>query len=120
MPKNRIAKNGRDKPKLVISESKKVWFTRSSTGAEALVLTATLAGVAVAKAAMEVGVSVETENLFTGETKNTASAFLTYVALDKSGKPTEIAPLILETEDDKLRNREAQARRENRLKQAGK
>ena len=70
----------------------------------------------VGRTSMEVGVHVETENLFTGEIRHTASAFLTYVSLDKDGKPVEVAPIIMETEEEKQRNREAQARREERLR----
>lgn len=69
----------------------------------------------VGKSSMEIGVRVETENLFTGEVRRTASAYLTYVALDKAGRPTTVPPLILETEEEKRRNREAIARRECRL-----
>lgn len=70
----------------------------------------------VGRTSMEVGVLVEAENAITGEIRHTASAFLTYVALDKSGKPTEVPPLILETDEEKRRNEEAQARREARLR----
>jgi len=70
----------------------------------------------VGRTSMEVGVRVESENPITGEIRNTASAFLTYVALDESGKPTEVPPLILETDDQKRRNKDAQARREARLR----
>jgi uncharacterized protein (TIGR00369 family) len=71
----------------------------------------------VGKRSMEIGVRVETENLYTGETRHTASAYLTYVALDKSGRPVELPPLILETEDQKRRNQEARSRREVRLRE---
>lgn len=71
----------------------------------------------VGRTSMEIGVRVETENLFTGEVRHTASAYLTYVALDKAGRPMVLPPLILETEEEKRRNREAQARREARLHQ---
>jgi len=66
---------------------------------------------------MEVGVRVEAENVFTGEVRHTASAYLTFVALDKDGKPRPVPPLILETEDDKRRNREAQARKQARVRE---
>jgi uncharacterized protein (TIGR00369 family) len=71
----------------------------------------------VGKTSMEVGVRVETENLLTGEVRHTASAYLTYVSLDKAGRPITLPPLILETEDEKRRNRDAQARREVRLRE---
>ena len=69
----------------------------------------------VGKTSMEVGVRAESENLITGEVRHTASAYLTYVALDKDRKPMVVPPLILETDDEVRRNHEAQARRENRL-----
>jgi len=69
----------------------------------------------VGRTSMEVGVRVESENLITGERRHTASAYLTFVALDKNGRPTPLPPLILETDDEKRRNREAKSRRETRL-----
>jgi acyl-CoA hydrolase len=69
----------------------------------------------VGKTSMEIGVRVEAENLMTGEVRHAASAYLTYVALDEKGRPREILPLILETDEDNRRNREAKARREVRL-----
>jgi len=69
----------------------------------------------VGKTSMEIGVRVETENLISGEVRHTASAYLTYVALDKAGRPMLFPPLILESDEEKRRNREAQARREARL-----
>jgi len=70
----------------------------------------------VGRTSMEVGARVEAENPLTGESRHTASAFLTYVALDDKGRPAEVPPLILETEEEKRRNKEAQARREIRLR----
>jgi len=71
----------------------------------------------VGRTSMEIGVHVESENLITGDIRHTASAYLTFVALDKDGRPLEVPPLILETEDEIRRNREAQARREIRLRE---
>jgi len=65
----------------------------------------------VKKTSLEVGVRVESEDLYTGEVRHTASAYLTFVSLDERHKPREVPPLILETEDEKRRNREAQERR---------
>ncbi len=69
----------------------------------------------VGRTSMEIGVRVEAENLITGEVRRTASAYLTYVSLDKNGRPREVPPLILETEEEIRRNREARTRREMRL-----
>ena len=71
----------------------------------------------VGRTSMEVGVLVKSENLRTGEVQNTATAYLTLVALDENGKPAAIPPLILETDEDVRRNREAQKRREVRLRE---
>jgi acyl-CoA hydrolase len=67
------------------------------------------------RTSMEIGVRVEAENLMTGEVRHAASAYLTYVAIDRSGHPRQIAPLIVESGDEVRRNREAKARREQRL-----
>jgi acyl-CoA hydrolase len=58
---------------------------------------------------------VEAENLLSGKVRHAASAYLTYVALDEQGKPKEVPPLILESDDERRRNREASARRKIRL-----
>ena len=71
----------------------------------------------VGRTSMEIGVRVETERLRTGVKQHTASAYLTYVALDDSGKPAVLPPLILETEEEKRRNREALARKQERIRQ---
>lgn len=69
------------------------------------------------RSSMEVGVRVESENLLTGKVRHTVSAYMTFVALDEQGRPTAIPPLILETPEEERRNREAQARREARLRE---
>ncbi len=71
----------------------------------------------VGRSSMEVGVRVEAENILTGEVRHTASAYLTFVALDKEGKPVGVPPLILETEDDRRRNCEAIERKRVRMEQ---
>jgi uncharacterized protein (TIGR00369 family) len=74
----------------------------------------------VGRTSMEVGVRVESENLMTGERRHTSTAYLTYVALDGSGQPLALPPVILETEEEKRRNREAKVRRETRLAEKAK
>lgn len=69
----------------------------------------------VGRTSMEVGVRVEAEDLRTGQVRHTASAYLTFVALDGDGRPMEIQPLVCESEDEMRRNKEAAARREMRL-----
>jgi acyl-CoA hydrolase len=69
----------------------------------------------VFRTSMEVGVKVFSENVLTGERKHTSTAYVTFVAIDQNGQPHPIPPLILETEDDRRRFREAGERRRHRL-----
>lgn len=74
----------------------------------------------VGRTSMEVGVRVEAENYMTGEVRHTSSAYLTFVALDKNGRPRELPPLILETDEERRRNQEAMMRKKTRLEQKSK
>ncbi len=69
----------------------------------------------VGRTSMEIGVRVESENLIHGTCHHIASGYLTFVALDEAGKPKEVPPLILETEDETRRNGEALDRKKFRL-----
>lgn len=71
----------------------------------------------VGRSSMEVGVRVEAENLLSGELTHTASAFLTFVALDETGTPCEVPRLILETDEERRRNEQSQMRRKNRQRE---
>lgn len=62
------------------------------------------------KTSMEVGVRVEAEELTTGEVRHTASAYLTFVALDADGRPTPVPELIAETDEDRRRFEDANIR----------
>ncbi|MCF6245737.1 MAG: acyl-CoA thioesterase [Desulfobacula sp.] len=64
---------------------------------------------------MEIGAHVETEDLLTGTITHLASAYLTFVALDKNHKPIPVPPLKLVTNADHRRHREAVARKALRL-----
>ena len=70
------------------------------------------------RTSMEVGVRVDKENPFTGEMKHTATAYLTFVALDSDGKAKQVPPIKAETTEEKRRQTEAQKRREARMKLA--
>jgi acyl-CoA hydrolase len=67
------------------------------------------------RTSMEVGVLVEAENAVTGEVRRTSTAYLTMVAVDETGKPMPVPPLVAETPTEKRREREAETRRRNRL-----
>jgi acyl-CoA hydrolase len=67
------------------------------------------------RTSMEVGVRVEAEQPRDGVTRHTNTAYLTMVALDEDGHPTEVPPLLAESAEEQRREREAQTRRRNRL-----
>jgi acyl-CoA hydrolase len=67
------------------------------------------------RTSMEVGVRVESENIRTGEVAHSSAAYLTMVALDDEGRPTEVPGIAPETPEEERREREAQLRRDNRL-----
>ena len=69
----------------------------------------------VFRTSMEVGVRVEVENLVSGEIRHTSSAYLTFVAIDKTGNRITVPQVIPETEDEKRRYEEAGERRKYRL-----
>ncbi|SPD75070.1 Uncharacterized acyl-CoA thioester hydrolase CT_535 [uncultured Desulfobacterium sp.] len=71
----------------------------------------------VGKTSMEVGVRIESEDPYSGVVRHTASAYLTIVALDEKGRPKEVPPLILETEDEIRRHNAAMARRKMRVEE---
>jgi acyl-CoA hydrolase len=70
---------------------------------------------AVWRTSMEMGVRVEAENARTGEKHHTSTAYLTMVAVDAEGRPSPVPPLLVETKDERRRQKEAELRRENRL-----
>jgi acyl-CoA hydrolase len=63
---------------------------------------------------LEVGVRVEAEPWKGGERRHTTSAYLVFVALDDEGRPAAVPPLLVETEDERRRQRQAQIRRQVR------
>ncbi len=68
------------------------------------------------RTSMEIRVDVESEDLGTGRRRKTSTAYMTFVAIDKKGRPKPVPPLILETEEERREARAAQARRAERLK----
>jgi acyl-CoA hydrolase len=69
----------------------------------------------VFRTSMEVGVKVWVENLQTGEIRHTSSAYLTFVAVDQTGRRVPVAPVYPETEEEKRRFEDAAERRAYRL-----
>jgi len=67
------------------------------------------------RTSMETGVRVEVENMATGARVHTATAYLTFVAVDDAGKPAPVPVLSPETQVEKRRFAEAAERRRQRL-----
>lgn len=67
---------------------------------------------------MEVGVKVDAQGYDGSNRRHILSAYLTFVALDSSGKPRQVPPLKPETPEEMRRFHEAQLRREQRLRHA--
>lgn len=67
------------------------------------------------RSSMEIGVKVIAENVLTGEQRHTNSCYLTYVALDDHGQPTQVPPVVPETPDEKRRYDRAAKRRATRV-----
>ena len=67
------------------------------------------------RTSIEVGVRVEAENLLTGVRRHTNTCYLTFVAVDEAGRPAPVPPIVPETDDERRRYREAEARRAQRV-----
>jgi acyl-CoA hydrolase len=64
----------------------------------------------VGRTSMIVGVKVTSENPYTGESRTTTKAYLTFVALDDLGRPVEVPALTTVSEDEKRRFENAKKR----------
>lgn len=67
------------------------------------------------RSSMETRVVVTAEDVISGDITHTNTAYLVYVALNSRGRPTQVPPLLCETEEEKRRFDEAAARQANRL-----
>lgn len=65
---------------------------------------------------MVIGVKVESENPYTGESRITTKAYVTFVALDEFGKPVTVPKVDPKTEDEKRRFENAKVRKESNRK----
>lgn len=66
------------------------------------------------RTSMEAGVRVEAQTLHTGEVRHIATALLIFVALDDECRPTEVPPILPESEEEKIRFRQAELRYSHR------
>ncbi len=71
----------------------------------------------VGTSSMEIGVRVEAEDLIGGNLRHTNTSYLTFVAVDRNGRPVPIALVKPETPEQERRYQAAQARRRRRLEE---
>ena len=71
----------------------------------------------VGRSSMEIGVRVEAEDLQSGRRRHTNSCYLTFVAVDRDGRPIQVPALTPETPDEKRRFEAAVERRRRRLEE---
>jgi acyl-CoA hydrolase len=69
------------------------------------------------RTSMEVGVRVEAEDLLRGTRRHTNSCYLTFVAIDRNGRPIPVPELRPETDDEVRRFEAARERRRRRLEE---
>ena len=68
----------------------------------------------VGTTSMEIGVRIEAQDPSTRKGVHAGSCYLTFVALDEKGTPTDVPPLTLTTATERRRFKEASARRKLR------
>src|SRR5262245_22773827 len=78
-----------------------------------IILQATV--TAAFRTSLEVEVEVFSEGTLTGERKLTSRAYLTFVAVDREGNHVAVPPLLCETDAQRRKARDAEARRAARL-----
>jgi uncharacterized protein (TIGR00369 family) len=71
----------------------------------------------VGRSSIEVGVRVQAENPITGEMTHTNSAYLVFVALGDDHRPCAVPRLVLETDVERQRWADAEARQQHRIAQ---
>ena len=113
-----VAKRHSGRANVVTASIDRMTFLKPVFIGNALILSARLNYVR--RSSMEVEVNVESEDLDENTLVHAGTAFVTMVALDKYGKPTDVSPLLLESEDDKRRFHDGESRMLSRLKEAGK
>ncbi|WP_379971108.1 acyl-CoA thioesterase [Ectobacillus sp. sgz5001026] len=97
----------------VTASTDSVDFLNPITKADAVCLEAYVTWTG--RTSMEVFVKITAENLLTGEHKIAATSFLTFVAIGKDGKPTEVATVIPETNEEKFLHKTAIERATRRI-----
>lgn len=98
---------------VVIASMDHIEFRHPVNVGDLLILSASI--FHVGRTSMDVEVKILAEKIKEGKKLYIGSAYLTMVALDKSGKPTLVPGLILRTKEEKEKNKELRLRRERRV-----
>lgn len=98
---------------VVIASMDHIEFRHPVNVGDLLILSASI--FHVGRTSMDVEVKILAEKIKEGKKLYIGSAYLTMVALDKSGKPTPVPGLILKTKEEKEKNKELRLRRERRV-----
>ena len=70
------------------------------------------------RTSLETLVTIDTEKVPTGEVQHVSTAYFVYVAIDTSGTPVPVRPLLVETDEERQLWQEAEERRTIRLRAA--
>jgi acyl-CoA hydrolase len=108
-----IAAMKHSKKVVVTASIDNVNFLSSAKVGDILILEGVV--ISTGRTSMEVYVKVECQNLETGKRTLNTTSILTMVAIDNDGKPTAVASVIPETEEETAFFESAQLRKERRL-----
>jgi uncharacterized protein (TIGR00369 family) len=73
----------------------------------------------VGTTSMECGVRVEAHDPLADVVRHVNTGYLVFVAVDDEGRPRPVPPLLVESEEERRRQREAKLRRERRIAHRG-
>ena len=113
-----VAKRHANQSNVVTASIDRMTFIKPIFIGNSLILEARLNYVK--RSSMEIEVNFFSEDLDYNLRVHAGRAYVTLFSIDKYGKPMEVPQLLLETEDDKRRFKEGEARMMSRLKEAGK
>src|SRR5688572_6603653 len=71
------------------------------------------------RTSLEAEVTINAEDVLTGDVRHISTAYFVYVAIDEGGRPTPVRPLAAHTDEQRARWRAAEQRRADRLRRAG-
>jgi len=67
------------------------------------------------RTSLETEVTIDAEDILTGEVRRISTAYFVYVAIDEHGRPTPVRPMEVTTDEHRRRWQDAEQRRAARL-----